>query len=212
MSYLCQIRIRLTQWVLYLMLLQGAMSAVLPRQRRPVRSMQELGCTIGWSTGISGVNCYDGGGNLELSIEIQNDAEEKTIHRQWAKQRDPKRRTVTAREVMLSFWKEKSGLPLEDLRHVVYEDITNQESKDAVQYVQSKFRPWCDGQRCKAAYTETEAFQYLIDKSPHAKGSKRFVDEFTEFSNLFISSFEWAEVGRTPRLWLKVNLRGRDED
>ncbi|TDZ68481.1 hypothetical protein CTRI78_v002095 [Colletotrichum trifolii] len=212
----CSIRSCLLLGWLFLLFSQHASSAALPlekRDPRPVRAMRELRLAMREDTGGYYAVWRDGpGGDYDLLIEARVDEQTNTLYRRSARQFNLKTkvRTVTAREAMLSFWKRRSTQPLESIRHIVYNIIINQETLDAIQHVVDSNQPRCDEGWCRVK-SGAAGFQHLVENSPHAKGSIRIIDDFVEFSNHYISSFDWQDTKVDKNPWFRVNYQVRQE-
>ncbi|TDZ25271.1 hypothetical protein Cob_v001800 [Colletotrichum orbiculare MAFF 240422] len=163
---------------------------LLPRARKPVPSLSDLGCDV---TATGNGDWMEVGHGDDFVMQARVDDDTETLYRKYADHTDPKNRRVKAREVTVAFWKDYSKYAVKHLRHIVYTDMANKDTLRATAYVKKTWDPDCSGGWCRVSWSNKEAFAYLISKSPHAAGSNAIPNEFEEFSKHYVSSFDWSD-------------------
>ncbi|TEA18819.1 hypothetical protein C8034_v011988 [Colletotrichum sidae] len=184
------------------------------RARKAVPSAASLGCSISAHDGAWKKLEHYYGGRVDFEMVAKADDDDETLFVQQVQQSNQNARSIKAREALVAFWKDESRFAPKYLRHIKYLEVVHDPTLSAIEEVLLEWEPDCSDKWCRVPWSSKDAFQYLIDHSPFAKGANYIPDEYEDFARLYVSSFDFADPAEhtANEMWFRVNFKSYDDE
>ncbi|KAK6209816.1 hypothetical protein QIS74_11400 [Colletotrichum tabaci] len=178
------------------------------RDRQPVPSLEELGCTVEQSSrrGYYKVT-HETNEKLDFYMEAKADDKTQTLTLYSVRKGNPS--PFETRKAFLAFWQHATNKGADDLLSFTYLGVDNPDTIGAIGEVQDSMNPKCtDDGMCTVTFEEPRPFYFLMDEAPHADIVSSIPYEFEGFERHFVESFDWSDTRKTQKwnFWFRINF------
>ncbi|TQN66041.1 hypothetical protein CSHISOI_09497, partial [Colletotrichum shisoi] len=178
------------------------------RDRRPVPSLEELGCTVEQSSrrGYYKVR-HKTNETLDFYMEAKADDKMQTLTINSA--RNGNSSPFEIRHAFLAFWQHATNKSADDLLSLTFLGVGNSDTIGAIAQVQNSMNPKCaDDGVCTVTFEEPTPFYFLMDEASHAGIVSSIPYEFEGFERHYVESFDWGDTRKTQKWndWFRVNF------